>query len=329
MLSGVFVWGTGAKENGLPDRLNKNKDPQQEKAQYQDQGTAQRRSVKKRDRLKQSIRIESRRMLPEQTEHLLVLELLVFHGKHLHLKSREGGEASLVEHLPSVKEADPFAEEGHILRSTELYPLGGPCFKKDHVARFGAKNFVDNDHARADRALGENGHHRKERPQDRGWREAGSYDAALRSASPPTAHGKEFLYSLALKACCYSFPEQTFSEPTARSILVRLESPRTTRAKSCELRSSSSIWSVSGRPILLSHRDRDRARNSPANEEEGTGATTGRKPNGMISDHAWGASDCLSAFEVSIEISLSVPGFHKALPFVAALGDIRYTPVIH
>ncbi|KAK9177786.1 hypothetical protein WN943_026975 [Citrus x changshan-huyou] len=176
--------------------------------------------------------------------------------KHLHLKSREGGEASLVEHLPSVKEADPFAEEGHILRSTELYPLGGPCFKKDHVARFGAKNFVDNDHARADRALGENGHHRKERPQDRGWREAGSYDAALRS-------------------------------------------------------------------------DRDRARNSPANEEEGTGATTGRKPNGMISDHAWGASDCLSAFEVSIEISLSVPGFHKALPFVAALGDIRYTPVIH
>jgi len=49
----------------------------------------------------------------------------------------------------------------------------------------------------------------------------------------------------------------------------------------------------------------------------------GRKPNGMISDHAWGASDCLSAFEVSIEISLSVPGFHKALPFVAALGDIR------
>jgi hypothetical protein len=64
-------------------------------------------------------------------------------------------------------------------------------------------------------------------------------------------------------------------------------------------------------------------------QEEGTGATTGRKPNGMISDHAWGASDCLSAFEVSIEISLSVPGFHKALPFVAALGDIRYTPVIH
>lgn len=58
-------------------------------------------------------------------------------------------------------------------------------------------------------------------------------------------------------------------------------------------------------------------------QEEGTGATTGRKPNGMISDHAWGASDCLSAFEVSIEISLSVPGFHKALPFVAALGDIR------
>lgn len=42
----------------------------------------------------------------------------------------------------------------------------GPCFKKDHVARFGAKNFVYNDHARADRALGENGHHRKERPQD-------------------------------------------------------------------------------------------------------------------------------------------------------------------
>ena len=35
-------------------------------------------------------------------------------------------------------------------------------------------------------------------------------------------------------------------------------------------------------------------------QEEGTGATTGRKPNGMISDHAWGASDCLSAFEVSI-----------------------------
>jgi len=61
--------------------------------------------------------------------------------------------------------------------------LGGPCFKKDHVARFGAKNFVDNDHARADRALGENGHHRKERPQDRGWREAGSYDAALRSGA--------------------------------------------------------------------------------------------------------------------------------------------------
>lgn len=57
---------------------------------------------------------------------------------------------------------------------------GGPCFKKDHV---GAKNFVDNDHARADRALGENGHHRKERPQDRGWREAGSYDAALRSGA--------------------------------------------------------------------------------------------------------------------------------------------------
>lgn len=77
---------------------------------------------------------------------------------------------------------------------------------------------------------------------------------SLTLASPPTAHGKEFLYSLALKACCYSFPEQTFSEPTARSILVRLESPRTTRAKSCELRSSSSIWSVSGRPILLSHR---------------------------------------------------------------------------
>ncbi|KAL9426585.1 hypothetical protein AB3S75_033383 [Citrus x aurantiifolia] len=75
--------------------------------------------------------------------------------------------------------------------------------------------------------------------------------------------------------------------------------------------------------------DRDRARNSLANEEEGTGATTGRKPNGMISDHAWGASDCLSALEVSIEISLSVPGFHKALPFVAALEDIRYTPVIH
>lgn len=40
-----------------------------------------------------------------------------------------------------------------------------------------------------------------------------------------------FLYSSALKeskACCYSFPEQTFSEPTARSILVRLGSPRTT-----------------------------------------------------------------------------------------------------
>lgn len=52
-----------------------------------------------------------------------------------------------------------------------------------HVARFGAKNFVDNDHARADRALGENGHHRKERPQDRGWCEAGSYDAALRSGA--------------------------------------------------------------------------------------------------------------------------------------------------
>lgn len=65
---------------------------------------------------------------------------------------------------------------------------------------------------------------------------------------------KSFLYSSALKACCYSFPEQTFSEPTARSILVRLGSPRTTRAKSCELRSSSSICSVSGRPILLSHR---------------------------------------------------------------------------
>lgn len=30
---------------------------------------------------------------------------------------------------------------------------------------------------------GENGHHRKERPQDRGWREAGSYDAALRSGA--------------------------------------------------------------------------------------------------------------------------------------------------
>lgn len=43
-------------------------------------------------------------------------------------------------------------------------------------------------------------------------------------------------YSSANKACCYSFPEQTFSEPTARSILVRLGSPRTTRAKSCELR---------------------------------------------------------------------------------------------
>ncbi|KAH9769573.1 cytochrome c oxidase subunit 3 [Citrus sinensis] len=70
---------------------------------YENGGTTQRRSVKKRDRLKQSIRIESRWMLPEQTEHLLVLELLVFHGKHLHLKSREGGEASLVEHLPSIK----------------------------------------------------------------------------------------------------------------------------------------------------------------------------------------------------------------------------------
>lgn len=42
----------------------------------------------------------------------------------------------------------------------------------------------------------------------------------------------------------------------------------------------------------------------------------------MISDHAWGASSLVSAFEVSIEISLLVPGFHKALPFVAALGDI-------
>ncbi|KAF5189542.1 Anaphase-promoting complex subunit [Thalictrum thalictroides] len=35
-----------------------------------------------------------------------------------------------------------------------------------------------------------------------------------------------------LEACCYSFPEQTFSEPTSRSILVRLESPRTMRANS-------------------------------------------------------------------------------------------------
>ena len=34
-------------------------------------------------------------------------------------------------------------------------------------------------------------------------------------------------------------------------------------------------------------------------------------------------SSLVSAFEVSIEISFSVPAFHKALPFVAALGDIR------
>lgn len=47
-------------------------------------------------------------------------------------------------------------------------------------AFFGGNHFVDNDHARADRALGENGHHRKERPY---WREAGSYDAALRSGA--------------------------------------------------------------------------------------------------------------------------------------------------
>ena len=69
----------------------------------------------------------------------------------------------------------------------------------------------------------------------------------------PPMEKNSFLYSSALKeskACCYSFPEQTFSEPTARSILVRLGSPRTTRAKSCELRSSSCICSVSGWPGL-------------------------------------------------------------------------------
>lgn len=30
----------------------------------------------------------------------------------------------------------------------------------------------------------------------------------------------------------------------------------------------------------------------------------GSNPNAMISDHALGASDCLSAFEVSIEIPI-------------------------
>lgn len=36
-----------------------------------------------------------------------------------------------------------------------------------------------------------------------------------------------------------------------------------------------------------------------------------------------GASSLVSALEVSMEMDLSVPGFHKALPFIAALGDIR------
>ncbi|KAL4277126.1 hypothetical protein AHAS_Ahas20G0276000 [Arachis hypogaea] len=31
----------------------------------------------------------------------------------------------------------------------------------------------------------------------------------------------------------------------------------------------------------------------------------------------------VSALEVSMQMDLSVPGFHNALPFIAALGDIR------
>ena len=71
-----------------------------------------------------------------------------------------------------------------------------------------------------------------------------SIESLTLASLPPTTHGKEFLYFSALKACCYSFPEQTFFELTAQSILVQLESPRTTSAKSCELRSSSNICSI-------------------------------------------------------------------------------------
>ena len=50
-------------------------------------------------------------------------------------------------------------------------------------ACFGAKNFIDNDHVHVDCVLCENRHHQKERLEDRNWRKARSYDAAIQSSA--------------------------------------------------------------------------------------------------------------------------------------------------